>query len=176
MEFNDIHIGMKCGSKKGSGTVTWIDGSTRTVYLANIENNHSFEVDFEEIIEQFQVNTLGPLRIVDALRNNLCSGGKIAMITSRMGSIEDNTSGGQYGYRMSKSALNAASKSLALDLQPRGIALAILHPGYVQTEMVNFGGEIAADVAAERLVQRIAELNLENSGTFWHSNGDVLPW
>jgi NAD(P)-dependent dehydrogenase (short-subunit alcohol dehydrogenase family) len=133
-------------------------------------------LDFEEIIEQFQVNTLGPLRIVDALRNNLCSGGKIAMITSRMGSIEDNTSGGQYGYRMSKSALNAASKSLALDLQPRGIALAILHPGYVQTEMVNFGGEIAADVAAERLVQRIAELNLENSGTFWHSNGDVLPW
>ncbi len=133
-------------------------------------------LDFDEIIEQFHVNTLGPLRMVDALRNNLSSGGKIAMITSRMGSIEDNTSGGQYGYRMSKSALNAASKSLALDLQPRGIALAILHPGYVQTEMVNFGGEIAAEVAAERLIQRISELNLENSGSFWHSNGELLPW
>ena len=144
---------------------------------AGILRSHTFNsLDFDEMIEQFHVNTLGPLRMVDALRNNLSSGGKIAMITSRMGSIEDNTSGGQYGYRMSKSALNAASKSLALDLQPRGIALAILHPGYVQTEMVNFGGEIAAEVAAERLIQRIAELNLENSGSFWHSNGELLPW
>jgi len=58
MEFNDIHIGMKCGSKKGSGTVTWIDGSTRTVYLANIENNHSFEVNFEEIIEDPQAHNI----------------------------------------------------------------------------------------------------------------------
>ena len=144
---------------------------------AGILRSQTFNnLDFQEIIEQFEVNTLGPLRMVDALRNNLSSGGKIAMITSRMGSIEDNTSGGQYGYRMSKSALNAASKSLALDLQPKGIALAILHPGYVQTQMVNFGGEIAAEVAAERLIQRIEELNLENSGTFWHSNGEVLPW
>jgi NAD(P)-dependent dehydrogenase (short-subunit alcohol dehydrogenase family) len=133
-------------------------------------------LDFQEIIEQLEVNALGPLRMVDALKNNLSSGGKIAMITSRMGSVDDNNSGGQYGYRMSKSALNAASKSLALDLQPRGIALAILHPGYVQTQMVNFGGEIAAEVAAERLAKRIEELNLENSGTFWHSNGEVLPW
>lgn len=144
---------------------------------AGILRSQTFNnLDFDEIIEQFHVNTLGPLRMVDALRNNLSSGGKIAMITSRMGSIEDNTSGGQYGYRMSKSALNAASKSLAHDLQSRGIALAILHPGYVQTEMVNFGGEIAAEVAAERLIQRIAELNLENSGSFWHSNGEILPW
>lgn len=144
---------------------------------AGILRSQTFNsLNFDEIIEQFHVNALGPLRMVDVLRNNLSSGGKIAMITSRMGSIEDNTSGGQYGYRMSKSALNAASKSLAHDLQSRGIALAILHPGYVQTEMVNFGGEIAAEVAAERLVQRIAELNLESSGSFWHSNGEILPW
>ena len=56
MEFNDIHIGMKCGSKKGSGTVTWIDGSTRTIYIANTEENDNFEVDFEEIIEDPQAH------------------------------------------------------------------------------------------------------------------------
>ena len=56
MEFNDIHIGMKCGSKKGSGTVTWIDGSTRTIYLANTEDNNSFEVNFDEIIDDPQVH------------------------------------------------------------------------------------------------------------------------
>ncbi|NQZ89717.1 MAG: hypothetical protein HRT54_19260 [Colwellia sp.] len=56
MEFNDIHIGMKCGSKKGSGTVTWIDGSTRTIYMANTEENNCFEVDFEEIIEDPQAH------------------------------------------------------------------------------------------------------------------------
>lgn len=56
MKFNDIHIGMKCGSKKGSGTVTWIDGSTRTIYMANTEENNSFEVDFEEIIEDPQAH------------------------------------------------------------------------------------------------------------------------
>ncbi|MGB1263006.1 MAG: hypothetical protein ACPG52_08870 [Cognaticolwellia sp.] len=56
MEFNDIHIGMTCGSKKGSGTVTWIDGSTRTIYLANTDNNNSFEVGYEEIIEDPQAH------------------------------------------------------------------------------------------------------------------------
>ncbi|MBA6232271.1 MULTISPECIES: hypothetical protein [unclassified Colwellia] len=58
MKFNDIHIGMKCGSKKGSGTVTWIDGSTRTIYMANTEENDSFEVDFEEIIEDPQAHNI----------------------------------------------------------------------------------------------------------------------
>jgi len=144
---------------------------------AGILRSQTFNsLDYQEMLEQFQVNTLGPIRVVDALRNNISSGSKVIMITSRMGSIEDNTSGGQYGYRMSKCALNAASKSLALDLQPKGIALALLHPGYVQTDMVNHGGDITADVSAERLVQRVEELNLENSGSFWHSNGEFLPW
>ena len=58
MEFNDIHIGMTCGSKKGSGTVTWIDGSTRTIYMADTKNNDSFEVDFNEIIEDPQAHNI----------------------------------------------------------------------------------------------------------------------
>src|SRR5690606_11410042 len=112
----------------------------------------------------------------EALLGNLQQGSKVAFITSRMGSIADNSSGGYYGYRMSKAALNAAAMSLTRDLHPRGIAVAILHPGFVQTAMVNYGGDISADESAKRLSQRIAELSLDNSGGFWHSNGDELPW
>jgi short-subunit dehydrogenase len=66
--------------------------------------------------------------------------------------------------------------SLAHDLKDQDVAVALLHPGYVQTEMVNNSGDISAAVAVERLMQRIEELNLNNTGTFWHSNGEVLPW
>jgi len=133
-------------------------------------------LDYAQIMSQFEVNAVAPLRVVETLLPNLMSGSKIAMITSRMGSIEDNSSGGTYGYRMSKTALNAAGKSLAIDLKPKGIAVALLHPGYVKTEMVNYSGEISPSLAAERLSERIDELNLDNSGSFWHSNGQELPW
>lgn len=133
-------------------------------------------LDYTSIEQQFHVNAVAPLRVTEALLGNLQKGSKIAFITSRMGSIADNSSGGYYGYRMSKAALNAAAMSLTRDLHPRGIAVAILHPGYVQTAMVNFGGDISADESALRLNQRIAGLNLDNSGSFWHSNGDELPW
>jgi NAD(P)-dependent dehydrogenase (short-subunit alcohol dehydrogenase family) len=93
-----------------------------------------------------------------------------------MGSIEDNGSGGRYGYRMSKAALNAAGKSLAIDLRRRNVSVAILHPGFVQTRMVGFAGYISPTESAQGLVARLDELTLANSGTFWHSNGEVLPW
>lgn len=133
-------------------------------------------LDFDSITAQFQVNTLGPLRMTEALLDNLQEGAKVALITSRMGSIADNTSGGRYGYRMSKAALNAAGVSLAHDLKSRGIAVAILHPGFVATEMVGGGGDIEPAEAASRLAERIDELTLETSGTFRHSNGQTLPW
>jgi NAD(P)-dependent dehydrogenase (short-subunit alcohol dehydrogenase family) len=133
-------------------------------------------LNYEQIIEQFEVNTLGPIRVVEAVLNNLKQGSKIALITSRMGSIEDNDSGGRYGYRISKCGLNAAGKSMAVDLKEKGVSVAVLHPGFVQTEMVNFGGLISAEQSAISLVKRIEELNIANTGTFWHSNGEVLPW
>lgn len=133
-------------------------------------------LDYASIEQQLNVNAIAPLRVTEAFLGNLQRGAKVAFITSRMGSISDNTSGSYYGYRMSKAALNAAAMSLARDLQPKGIAVAVLHPGYVQTAMVNFGGDISAEESAQRLSQRIADLSLENSGTFWHSNGDILPW
>jgi|TARA_B110000238_G_C16126835_1_gene439573 NAD(P)-dependent dehydrogenase (short-subunit alcohol dehydrogenase family) len=125
---------------------------------------------------QFRVNAMGPVIVTQMLKQQLVKGAKVAMITSRMGSVTDNTSGGYYGYRMSKAALNIAGVSLAHDLKEQEVAVALLHPGYVQTEMVNNSGDISAAVAVDRLMQRIEELNMSNTGTFWHSNGEVLPW
>lgn len=134
------------------------------------------EINYETLEQQFWVNAVGPLRVTEALLSNLKQGSKVALITSRMGSITDNTSGGRYGYRMSKAALNAAAMSLTQDLKPKGISVAILHPGYVATEMVGGHGDISPELAAERLSQRIDGLTMNNTGTFWHSNGEVLPW
>jgi len=133
-------------------------------------------MDFDTMREQFEVNTLGPLRVTHALLPHIGQGGKVGLMTSRMGSIDDNDSGGRYGYRMSKAALNAAGKSLSVDLKPRGIAVAILHPGFVRTDMTGGQGYISTTEAAERLVQRMDELDLSNTGIFWHSDGSVLPW
>jgi len=134
------------------------------------------DMNYEQILQQFEVNTMGPLRVTMALLNNLHAGSKVGLMTSRMGSIADNTSGKKYGYRISKAGLNAAGKSLALDLHDRGIAVAILHPGWVQTDMTGHSGNLTVDEAASNLIARMDELNLENSGTFWHSDGSVLPW
>lgn len=140
------------------------------------ENESLANMDFDAINAQLQINAVAPVRVTHALQANLNSGSKVAMITSRMGSIADNGSGAYIGYRMSKAALNAAGVSLAHELKPKGVAVALVHPGFVQTQMVNFAGDISPQVAAERLIQRIEELNLDNTGSFWHSNGDILPW
>lgn len=144
---------------------------------AGLMTDESLEqMNFDAMRQQFEVNTLGPLRVSHALLPQMAPNGKMALITSRMGSIGDNGSGGRYGYRMSKAALNAAGKSLALDLKPRGIAVGILHPGFVRTEMTGYQGQLEPAEAAKMLLQRLDELNLDNSGTFWHANGSELPW
>ena len=135
----------------------------------------------ETITEQLMVNALAPLVFTQALLPNFKSDSKITFITSRMGSITDNDSGGRYGYRMSKAALNIGAVSLAKDLQASQISVGIYHPGYVQTDMVNTAGQtsngdISAIVAAERLITLMDNLTLADSGVFKHSNGEVLPW
>jgi NAD(P)-dependent dehydrogenase (short-subunit alcohol dehydrogenase family) len=133
-------------------------------------------VDLDDVRTQLEVNAVAPLRLALALRPALRPGAKVALMTSRMGSIGDNGSGGYYGYRMSKAALNAMGMSLARDLKPEGIAVAILHPGYVKTDMTEGAGNVSPDDAARMLLERIDALTLENTGTFWHANGQVLPW
>lgn len=135
------------------------------------------DLDVESVRRQFEVNALAPLRLTRALLDQLPSGAKLILMTSRMGSIDDNGSGGSYGYRMSKVALNMAGRSLAIDLRPRGIAVAILHPGLVRTRMISFNPQgISPEEAVRGLLARIDALTLETSGTFWHANGEVLPW
>jgi NAD(P)-dependent dehydrogenase (short-subunit alcohol dehydrogenase family) len=142
-----------------------------------IEQTTLDDLDLDSIHRQFNVNAVGPLRLTRALLPHLTSGSKVVLMTSRMGSIDDNTSGGSYGYRMSKVALCMAGKSLSLDLKPQNIAVAILHPGLVQTRMTRFTNSgITPQTSVQGLLARIDQLNLENTGTFWHANGDVLPW
>jgi NAD(P)-dependent dehydrogenase (short-subunit alcohol dehydrogenase family) len=134
------------------------------------------KLDVAAVRRQFEVNALGPLRVTAALRSRLGRGAKVGLITSRMGSIDDNGSGGAYGYRMSKAALNMAGKSLAIDLKPAGVAVAILHPGMVKTELTGSHGQVEPLEAARGLLARLDELTLETTGGFWHANGERLPW
>lgn len=139
------------------------------------------DLNVEGIREQFEVNAIAPLRLTQALLPNLkaskANPTKVAIMTSRMGSIEDNTSGGTYGYRMSKTAVSMAGKSLSHDLASDGIAVAILHPGLVSTGMTNFNSNgISPEESVTGLLVVIDKLNLENTGSFWHSNGEELPW
>jgi NAD(P)-dependent dehydrogenase (short-subunit alcohol dehydrogenase family) len=125
---------------------------------------------------QFDVNTLGPLRVSLALLPRLPRGGKIGFVSSKAGSIGDHPSGGNYGYRISKSALNMAAANLARDLAPRGILVAVLHPGFVRTDMVGGAGDVDPADAAAGLIARLDELDEMRSGRFFHADGDEIPW
>lgn len=133
-------------------------------------------IDYQGFMKQIEVNTSGPLRVTEALVPYLSRTARVACISSRMGSIEDNTSGAYYGYRASKAALNAVVKSLALDLASQGSTVIALHPGFVKTGMTGGRGLIDADEAARGLLEQIERMNKATTGTFWHMNGEQLPW
>ena len=147
-----------------------------------INNAGIFKMDpmaniaYDRVQEHMDVNALGPLRTTVNLLSCMNEGARVAMISSRMGSIADNSSGGQYAYRMSKAALNMAAVSLNHDLASLGICVGVFHPGFVKTKMTKDQGDIEASEAASRLIERIDELNRENAGRFIHSNGEELPW
>ncbi len=134
------------------------------------------DLNLDAMRRQFEVNTLGPIKLTAALLPSLSTGSKVVHITSRMGSIEDNDSGSHYGYRMSKAALNCASKSMSVDLASQGIAVCVLHPGWVRTDMTGHNGLIDADESARGLIERVDALTMESTGGFWHQNGERLPW
>ena len=141
------------------------------------EFNSIDNFDHESIIRQFVVNALSPLSMTRSLKGLLKKNSKIGFITSRMGSIGDNSSGSSYGYRMSKVALSMAAKSLSRDLLKEDIYVAILHPGLVSTRMTGFTKNgISTEESANGLLKRIGSLNKNNTGTFWHTNGEILPW
>lgn len=130
---------------------------------------------FEDMRRMFEVNSIAPLRLAHALRDCLYEGSKVAILTSLMGSMADNGSGGSYGYRMSKAAVNAAGVSLARDLAPREVAVALLHPGMVATDMTG-GRGISTEESVRGLLAQIDALSLETTGRFMHQDGRELPW
>ncbi len=133
-------------------------------------------LDWDRLRRQFEVNTLGPLRVISTLIPRMAESGKIGILTSRVGSMADNSSGGMYGYRISKAGANMVGVNLAHDLKPRGIAVFLLHPGYVKTGMTRGQGFTDPDEAARGLIERMDTLTLADTGTFWHANGESLPW
>ncbi|MGQ8364397.1 SDR family oxidoreductase [Glaciecola sp. 1036] len=141
-----------------------------------LESDQFPQIDMAKMLEHFNVNTLGPLRSILALKPLLNSGSKVGIVSSRVGSIEDNTSSDNYAYRVSKTAVNMVGKCLSIDLKEDGIAVALLHPGYVRTDMTNKNGLIDADESAAGLIERMDELSLQTTGIFVHTNGEQLPW
>lgn len=180
-----IETGVDIGDEAAIATLTQsLENNTIDVLINNagIYRQSSLgDLNLDGIREQFEINAIAPLKFTQALLPKLATGktngAKVVIMTSRMGSIDDNTSGSSYGYRMSKVAVSMAGKSLSHDLKPQGIAVAILHPGLVRTEMTNFNANgISPEQSVKGLLARIDALTLENTGTFWHANGEVLPW
>lgn len=135
-------------------------------------------LDYEAWLKVLDVNALGPARVVEALVENVAKGERklILTITSRMGSIDDNTSGGSYPYRSSKAAVNMVVKSLSLDLASRGIACVLLHPGWVRTDMGGSSGKLSPAESIGELRKLIAKLGPKDSGRFYDYDGGEIPW
>ena len=147
------------------------------IHNAGILVGDSFpNIDSENMRKHFEINTLAPLNTVLTLRHLFTEGSKVGIMSSRVGSVADNTSSNNYAYRVSKSAVNMVGKCLSIDLAEEGVAVALLHPGYVRTEMTRHNGLIDAKESAQGLIQRMNELSMETTGIFVHTSGEVLTW
>jgi NAD(P)-dependent dehydrogenase (short-subunit alcohol dehydrogenase family) len=133
--------------------------------------------DAEDALRCFDTNALGPIRVTRALIPNLrAARGKVVNMTSLMGSIADNGSGRAYAYRLSKAALNMATRNLAHEVKGFGGIAIALHPGWVKTEMGGDGATEEIADAVARMVSLVDQLTAERSGRFWHAQGAELPW
>jgi NAD(P)-dependent dehydrogenase (short-subunit alcohol dehydrogenase family) len=135
-------------------------------------------LDVEQLDWVYQVNTLGPLRVTQALQPNLEQGKlkQVVDVSSMMGSMELNTWGGYIGYRASKAALNSFNKTLSVELGKQGYTFVVVHPGYVQTDMNEGQGEISSQQSAQGLYKVIADLKSSDNGHFYDHTGKAMPW
>lgn len=137
-------------------------------------------LDFAKMLGHYDLNALGPLRVVQALADRLAPGGKVGIVTSRMGSIGDNASGGMYSYRMSKAAANMLGVTLYHELRPRGVAVVLLHPGTVATEMTrgakDWDSFTRPAESAAGLARQLDRLGPDTPPEFRHQDGTLLPW
>lgn len=157
-----------------------IDGTTVDVLINNAgrlsHGSGPGDFDFEAMRNDFETNVIGTLRVTQAVLPLLGGAKKIVNLSSKMGSISDNGSGGSYPYRMSKAALNMATKSLANDLKSREIVVITMHPGWVQTRMGGSNALIETETSVEGLLDVIDDADLEDSGKFWEWKGVEIPW
>lgn len=142
------------------------------------QNGEFGHINYNDWMETFKVNTFAPLKMVEALIEQIaCSQLKtIATITSKMGSIDDNQRGGSYIYRTSKTAVNMVAKSLAIDLQPRGIVSVLLHPGWVQTDMGGRGALISTKQSVTGMKKILDSITPADTGKFFAYDGQPVPW
>lgn len=167
-------------AERGTG-LDWL------VHVAGIMHLDTLDtVDFDDMRLQFEVNTVGPLRVVRALRTLLLDGAKVGIFTSRVGSLGDNSSGGDYAYRISKAGANMVALNLHHDLSRRGVMVQALHPGMVRThlldvvdpdQMQKYASAYASpEAAAARVVGVLDALTQDKAGMFQHADGTLLPW
>ena len=135
-------------------------------------------IDTEEWIESFKINTIAPYVVIKSFLNNVMRSNqkKIVSITSKMGSIDDNTSGGSYIYRTSKTALNSMMRSMTHDLENTGISTLILHPGWVKTDMGGSNAWINSTESVTGMIQQIEKLSQKNSGEYVDYSGKTIKW
>ncbi len=135
-------------------------------------------LDYDAWARVMDANTLGPMRVSEAFVENVAQSRqkRIVTITSGMGSIEDNTSGGRYAYRSSKAAVNMVIRSLAVDTASRGITCIVMNPGWVRTDMGGEGGTLSPEESIKAMRSVIASLKPEDSGRFFNYNGKIYPW
>ncbi|HTL49671.1 MAG TPA: SDR family oxidoreductase [Steroidobacteraceae bacterium] len=155
-----------------------IDVLVNNAGVGGPRNERLGRLDYAAWERVLDVNTLGPMRVIEALADNVAKSRerKIVTITSGMGSIADNTSGGSYAYRTSKAAVNMAVKSLSLDLAPRGIVCIVMNPGWVRTDMGGPRGTLAPADSIKAMREVIAGLKPGDTGKFFNYNGKTYPW
>lgn len=136
------------------------------------------KIDYEAWHKAFQINTMAPLRIAEAFLAQISNSQLkiIAIITSKMGSIDDNKRGGSYIYRSSKAAVNMVGKSLSVDLKLQGITTVILHPGWVKTDMGGPDALISPEQSVLGMQRILSNLKLSDSGKFFAYDGKIIPW
>ena len=146
---------------------------------AGVYPSSSFgDVNYDAFAEGFKINSMAPLKIAEAFVQHITRSQlkKIATLSSKMGSLDDNTSGDSYSYRCSKTAVNMVMKSLSVDLKPYGISVVTLHPGWVQTDMGGSNAMINTQTSVTGLRNVIADLNLQNTGRFIAYDGKQINW
>jgi NAD(P)-dependent dehydrogenase (short-subunit alcohol dehydrogenase family) len=146
---------------------------------AGVYPDSSFgNIDYNEWLNGFKINSMAPLKMAEAFVQHVSRGQlkKIATLSSKMGSLDDNSSGASYSYRTSKAAANMMMKSLSIDLKPYGISVVTLHPGWVQTDMGGSNALINTQTSVTGMRKVIADTNLSNTGRFIAYDGQAINW